>query len=288
MDPKPSWLLIDGSSLIFRAFFGVPVASFKAPDGRPVNAVRGSLDRIASLIRDRKPRSLAVATDEDWRPAWRVDALPEYKSHRVVEPVPPLLIPQLPLIERLLRAFGLNVIGKQDYEAEDIIASLASRVEAPIEVYSGDRDLFGIVRDPDLKVLYPEKGGLAEITEAEIERRYGIPGRRYADYAILRGDPSDGLPGLKGVGDKAAAAMVRRYEGILDIVENAGLADAARDYLLRAARVVAPVTDLELPVPKAGLPAQPSDPELLEKMSRELGIASSVSRLASALKEAGR
>lgn len=263
----------------------MPAASFKAPDGRPVNAVRGSLDRIASLLRERRPHSLAVATDEDWRPAWRVDALPEYKSHRVVEPVPPLLIPQLPLIEQLLRAFGLNVIGKEDYEAEDIIASLSARVEPPIEVYSGDRDLFGIVRDPDLKVLYPEKGGLAEITESEIERRYGIPGRRYADYAILRGDPSDGLPGLKGVGDKAAAAMVRRYDSILDIVEKAGLADPAREYLLRAGKVVAPVTDLELPAPRPGLPKEPADPQTLEKLSRELGVASSVSRLANALRE---
>jgi 5'-3' exonuclease len=177
------------------------------------------------------------------------------------------------------------VIGKPDYEAEDVIASLAARVDAPIEVYSGDRDLFGIVRDPDLKVLYPEKGGLAEITEAEIERRYGIPGRRYADYAILRGDPSDGLPGLKGVGDKSAAALVRRFASVIDMVENAGLADPQREYLLRAARVVAPVTDLELPEAIAGLPARPADAATLEELSRELGVASSVSRLESALRE---
>jgi 5'-3' exonuclease len=276
--------LVDGSSWMFRAFYGYP-QTFKAPDGRLVNAVRGFLDRLAFLVDARKPRSLAIATDEDWRPAWRVEELPSYKSQRVAEPVPPLLIPQLPLIEAALDAIGLNVIGKPDYEAEDIIASLAAKVEPPIEIASGDRDLFALVRDPDVKVLYPEKAGLKVVDEAEIERRYGIPGRAYADFAILRGDPSDGLPGVPGIGEKTAAGLVRRYGSVEAMIPAMNWSPAVVDYLLRAKRVVTPVATLDLPDPRPGLPAAAADPERLEKMNRELGIGSASSRLLTALNQ---
>jgi len=225
MTVRPNWLLIDGSSLIFRAFFGMK-GEHKAPDGRQVNAVRGTLDSLARLIETRRPRSLVVATDEDWRPAFRVDALPSYKAHRVAEPVPPALEPQMPLVMQVFHAFGFNVIGKAGYEAEDVIASLARALPGPIEVYSGDRDLFGIVRDPDLVVLYPEKTGLARVDEADLTRRYGIPGRSYADFAILRGDPSDGLPGVPGVGAKTAAGLIRRYGDLDGILESADWGEA--------------------------------------------------------------
>jgi 5'-3' exonuclease len=282
---RPEWLLVDGSSLIFRSFFGNK-ADNRAPDGRSVNAVRGTLDSLARLVETRRPRSLAIATDEDWRPAFRVDALPSYKSHRVAEPVPPGLVPQLPLIEAVLKAIGLNVIGKPGYEAEDVIASLARKVTPPIEVYSGDRDLFAIVRDPELVVLYPEKGGLAVVDEADIEKRYGIPGRSYAEFAILRGDPSDGLPGVPGVGAKTAASYVRRYRTLDALLEGLDWSDATRDYLARARRVVMPVEDLELPEPAPSLPVAPADAEGLEKMNRELGIETSSSRLLNALRSA--
>ena len=280
---RPDWLLVDGSSLIFRAFYALPPDKIKAADGRPVNAVRGSLDNLARLISDRRPRAVALATDEDWRPAWRVEALPGYKAHRVAEPVPPLLIPQMPLITALLEAAGVPVMGVAGYEAEDVVASLAAKIDGRVVIYSGDRDLFALVRDPDRVVLYPERGGLAEITEAEVERRYGIPGRRYADYAVLRGDPSDGLPGLRGVGDRQAAALVRRWGGVAELLAGAELNDTARDYLQRASRVVMPVTDLrvEVPAPPSTIPA---DPEKLEKLSRDLRIEPSASRLVTALK----
>ena len=277
-----NWLLIDGSSLIFRAFFGMK-GDVRSPDGRQVNAVRGSLDSIARLIEARNPRSLALATDEDWRPAFRVEALPSYKAHRVAEPVPPGLEPQMPLVMEVLEAFGFNVVGKAGFEAEDVIASLARRVEPPIEVYSGDRDLFAIIRDPDLRVLYPEKGGLAVVDEAEVERRYGIPGRRYAEFAMLRGDPSDGLPGVAGVGAKTAAGLVRRHGTLDGILAGLDWSDATRDYLERARRIVLPVEDLDLPDPRPGFAGMPADPGRLEKLSRELGIESSSSRLLKAV-----
>lgn len=215
-----------------------------------------------------------------------MDALPTYKAHRVAEPVPPGLEPQMPLVMEVLGAFGFNVVGKPGYEAEDIIASLARRVEPPIEVYSGDRDLFAIIRDPDLVVLYPEKGGLAVVDEAEVEKRYGIPGRSYADFAILRGDPSDGLPGVPGVGAKTAAGLVRRHGTLDGILAGLDWSVATRDYIERARLVVMPVEDLDLPRLAAGFGELPADPARLEKLSRELGIESASSRLLNALKAA--
>ena len=150
---------------------------------------------------------------------WRVELLPSYKEHRTAEPVPPLLEPQMPVIMECLEAVGIDALGVSGYEAEDVIASLVSRVAVPIEIYSGDRDLFSLIRDREIVVLYPEKTGLAVVDEAEVERRYSIPGRSYADFAILRGDPSDGLPGVAGIGAKKAADLVRRHGSVRAMLE---------------------------------------------------------------------
>src|SRR5712671_6695358 len=238
----PEWLLVDGSSMIFRAFYGIP-QTMRAPDGSLVNAVRGSMDNLARYITERRPRHVAVTTDEDWRPDWRVELIPSYKEHRTGEPVPPALIPQMPIIMELFEAIGVDALGLEDYEAEDIIASLASKVEPPIEIASGDRDLFSLIRGRDIIVLYPEKTGIAVVDEAEVERRYSIPGQAYADMAILRGDPSDGLPGLAGFGPKKAADLVRRYGSVRAMIEAGIFRDADAEYLERAMRVVAPVAD---------------------------------------------
>ena len=280
----PEWLLVDGSSLIFRAYFGVP-ETIKSPSGMPVNGVRGFLDILARLLTDRRPQRLVVATDEDWRPQFRVDALPTYKSHRVAEPIPPQLEPQMPVIEEVLRAFGLAVLGAKGYEAEDVIASLVARVNGRIEIVSGDRDLFALVRDPDVVVLYPAEGlgNLRRVDEAEISRRYGIPGRAYADFAILRGDPSDGLPGLPGVGDKKAAALVNRYGGVEGLLRDGHLRGSDAEYLRRAGAVVAPVTTIPLKVPEGHLPSEPADGERLDELKREYGLGGAVERLARAL-----
>ncbi len=178
---------MDGSSIIFRSFYGVPQTN-RSPDGKLINALRGFLDTLARRIDERKPRHVAVTTDEDWRPDWRVELIPSYKAHRTAEPVPHALEPQIPVIMDGLDAVGVDVVGLDDYEAEDIIASLVTKVEPPIEILSGDRDLFSQIRDREIVVLYPEKTGLTVVDEAEVARRYGIPGRSYSDYAILRGE----------------------------------------------------------------------------------------------------
>jgi len=277
------WLLIDGSSLIFRAFFGVP-KTMRAPDGMLVNGARGFIDNLARLIVERRPVRLAVATDEDWRPAFRVEALPTYKAHRVAEPVPPELEPQMPVAWEVLGAAGIAVVGAPGFEAEDVIASLAARAEGMVEIVSGDRDLFALVRDPDVVVLYTERGGqLARVDEAEITRRYGVPGRAYLDFAILRGDPSDGLPGLRGVGAKTAVGLIQRY-GNLDALIDSGRLDAeAVEYLTRARQVVAPVATIALDPPDCMVPDAPADPERLTTLGRRWGLGSSVERLVEAL-----
>jgi 5'-3' exonuclease len=276
------WLLADGSSLIFRAFFGVPQTT-KAPDGTLVNAVRGFLDTLARLITERRPRHIAVTTDEDWRPDWRVQLIPSYKVHRTAEPVPPDLEPQMPVIMECLEAVGVDAVGVAGYEAEDVIASLVARVKPPVEIVSGDRDLFSLIHDPDVLVLYPEKGGLAVVDEAEVERRYSIPGRAYADFAMLRGDPSDGLPGLAGVGAKKAADLVRRY-GSVDAMLEAGIFRSAdAEYLDKAKRVVPPVSDLKFEVPRGRRDRWPDDPARVKELGGRYGVASSLERLVKAL-----
>ncbi len=275
-------MLVDGSSIIFRAFYAIP-QTMRGPDGTLTNAVRGFMDNLARYIIDRRPRRVAVTTDEDWRPDWRVDLIPSYKEHRTAEPIPPALIPQMPIIMDCLAAVGVDAVGLEGYEAEDIIASIASRVSTPIEILSGDRDLFSLVRDRDVIVLYPEKGGVAVVDEAEIERRYSIPGRSYSDFAILRGDPSDGLPGLAGVGAKKAADLVRRYGSIGAMLE-AGLFRASdAEYLEKAQRVVPPVADLKITVPRGRRDRWPDDPRRVDELARRYGIASSFERLIKAL-----
>ena len=278
----PEWLLVDGSSAIFRAFYGVP-QTFKAPDGSLVNAVRGTLDRLASLINERKPRHVALTTDEDWRPDWRVELIPGYKVHRVAEPIPPALIPQMPVIMASLEAVGFDVVGLEDYEAEDIIASLLPRVKKPIEIYSGDRDLFSQVQGSDIVVLYPEKAGLGVVDEAEVQRRYGISGGAYSDFAILRGDPSDGLPGVAGVGPKKAADLIKRYGSIQGMLDARIFRDSDAEYLKKAMKVVPPVTTLKLSLPKGRRDRYPAEPEVVAEIARRYGVGSSLDRLVKAL-----
>jgi 5'-3' exonuclease len=270
--------------MIFRAYYGVR-PTVDGPDGMQVNAIQGFLERLGRLIRQRKPRRLAIADDFAWRPAWRVELIETYKSHRVAEPVPAGLEPQIPVIRAILEAVGVDMVGVDEYEAEDVIATWSRLAEGTIEIASGDRDLFALVEDPRVRVLYPEKSGLSVIDEGEVTRRYGIPGRRYADFAILRGDPSDGLPGLKGVGSVTAAGMIRRHGDIAGVLRERQLRDADREYLESAMRVVTPVADLPIELPAGCRDAYPVDPAVLQELTGRFGADESSARLLAALRE---
>ena len=268
--------------MFFRAFYAIP-QTMRGPSGTLVNAVRGTLDTLARYVTDRQPRHIAFTTDEDWRPAWRVELIKGYKEQRTAEPIPPALIPQVPIIMESLEAVGIDVVGLEGYEAEDIVASLAEKVKPPIEIASGDRDLFSLVRDRDVIVLYPQKGGPVEVDEAEVKRRYSIPGRAYADYAMLRGDPSDGLPGISGVGDKTAAEMVRRYGSVAAMLEAGVFRGANAEYLEKAMKLVPPVRDLAIQVPRGRRDHYPEHPKKVEQLGAKYGIGNNFDRLVKAL-----
>ncbi|MDX6204397.1 MAG: hypothetical protein QOF39_454 [Frankiales bacterium] len=298
-------MLLDSASLYFRAFYGVP-ETVVAPDGTPVNAVRGLLDMIAMLVGKYHPDRLVACMDADWRPAFRVAAVPSYKAHRVApaggEEVPDALSPQVPILTAALGAIGIATLGVAGHEADDVIGTLAVRHQGPVDVVTGDRDLFQLVRDDKpVRILYTAKGmrDLPAVDEAEVTKRYGIPGRSYADFALLRGDPSDGLPGVPGVGDKTAAGILQRYgsiDGLLAALS--GPADelspsvrakllAARDYLVAARPVVAVVCDLPVPDDLDDLlPAQAADPEALVALSERWGLDAPLNRLLAALARA--
>ena len=221
-------MLLDTASLYFRAFHGLP-DSLRAPDGTPVNAVRGLLDFIARLVTDYEPTELVACWDDDWRPGWRVDLIPSYKEHRVehvrdgapdVETIPDLLVAQIPLIRQVLDAFGIAIVGATDHEADDVIGSMAAQAATPVDVVTGDRDLFQLIDDAaDVRVIYTARGmsNLEVLTEESVRAKYGISSHQYADFAALRGDSSDGLPGVKGVGDKTAAGLIDTF-GSLDAI----------------------------------------------------------------------
>jgi 5'-3' exonuclease len=272
------WLLVDGSSLIFRSYYGALRSGTNA-GRRDVNAVGPFLERLARLIVQRRARQVAVADDEAWRPDWRVERIPTYKSHRMAEPIPPALAPQVPIIQAILAAIGIDMVGVPEYEAEDVIATWCALAPGTIEISSGDRDLFALVEDPRVRVLYPEKAGLAVIDESEVTRRYDIPGRRYADFAILRGDPSDGLPGLRGVGAVTAAGMIRRHGDIAGVLRERELSEADRAYLENAMRVVPPVADVPVELPRGRRDAYPDDEDALRALAAEFRVGNACARL---------
>jgi 5'-3' exonuclease len=305
--PRNVTLLVDASSLLYRAFFSTP-DSVRSPEGTPINAAHGFLGMLARLVSDHDPSRLACAVDDDWRPAWRVDLLPEYKAARVAgvattdqTAADDEVGRQSVYVFKLLEGLGVPVVGLEACEAEDVIGTLAereaSRPDTAVAIVSGDRDLYQLVRDPEIYVLYPIKGvtEMLRVDEAEIARRYKIPGRAYADFAVLRGDPSDGLPGVKGIGEKTAASLLNSYGSLDEIVKAArsaagagGLSRVAAhlDYVDRARRVVAIPRDLPLPQVDLERPRKPPLPEVLA-LAEALALDGAVGRLATAL-EGGR
>jgi 5'-3' exonuclease len=314
-------MLLDSASMYFRAFYGVP-ESITAPDGTPVNAVRGFTDMVARLVAEHRPSRLVACLDLDWRPAFRVNALPTYKAHRVPgepetapagvpEEVPDTLAPQVPVLLEVLAAFGIATGGAEGYEADDVIGTLAARERTdPVLAVSGDRDLMQIVTDdePGVRLLYVGRGlAKAELLgPAEVAEKYGVPraraGAAYAEMAMLRGDPSDGLPGVPGVGAKTAATIVGRYDTWAELL--AAVADPsdprmspnvrsklakAGDYLAVVEPVVRVAQDADVVLDRDdALPVEPADGARLVELVERWGIASSVERLLQALQAAAK
>lgn len=308
-------LLLDGASMWFRSYFGVP-STITAPDGRPVNAVRGFIDSVAVVVTQQRPGRLVVCLDLDWRPQFRVDLIPSYKAHRVaeaepdgtpdIEEVPDELTPQIDMIMELLDAFGIPTAGAPGFEADDVLGTLAARERSdPVIVVSGDRDLLQVVADDPVpvRVLYLGRG-LSKATmfgPAEVAEQYGVPmdraGPAYAELALLRGDPSDGLPGVPGVGEKTAATLLAQH-GSLDQILAAAHDPASKmakglrvkllgatEYIEAAGRVVRVATDapVTLSTPTDAIPLVAADPERTAELATELGVGSSIARLQKAL-----
>jgi 5'-3' exonuclease len=314
-------MLLDTASLYFRAFYGVP-ESVRGPDGMPVNAIRGLLDFISRLVDTYSPTHVVCCWDNDWRPRWRVELIPSYKAHRVAqsgdstvaemsssastagEVAPDGLAIQVPFIVATLDALGIAVVGHDGYEADDVIGTLASTATMPVDVVTGDRDLFQLVDDErQVRVLYIARGvgNHERVDNAWMQHRYGIPASAYVDYATLRGDASDGLPGVAGIGEKTAQSLLTSHTDLAGILAAASEPNskisssirsklaAAIDYLAVAPTVVAVARDLDLGVgpDDLRLPATPAEPEKFAELTELLGLGSSATRVLASMAKSG-
>ena len=294
-------MLIDAASLWYRAHYGLP-SSIKAPDGRRSGAVRGFFDGLAVLARKYSPTGMVCCLEGNWRPEWRVDLMPGYKADRALpdgaEDTPEGLDDQVAAIEALLPALGVATATHPRFEADDVIATLAARTAEPVLVVTGDRDLFQLVDDErDRKVVYLARGiSKAELFDGEaVATKFGVDPRHYVDFAVLRGDPSDGLPGVKGIGAKTAVTLVNTYGGIAglkaaaaedgsDLPERQRKAiTEAAGYLDRAVKTSTVVADVEVPLIDATLPTKPKDPEAVEALSEQWGVSSALKRFNEAI-----
>ena len=306
-------MLLDTPTLYFRAYFALP-ESITAPDGRPVNAVRGTLDFISHLVTHHRPDRLIACFDAAWRPAFRVALLPSYKSHRVaqeapagsggtaVEEVPDTLSPQVEMLLEMLAAFGIADGWAEGFEADDAIAAYAARHRAedggPVDVVTGDRDMFQLVDDGAGVRVFNIARGVAKLEvlgDAQLTEKYGVTGSQYADFATLRGDPSDGLPGVAGVGEKTAATLLAEYGSLTGLLAAAAdpasalkpavrkRLEAAQDYLAVAPDVVRVRADAPTAPVDSTLPTAPRHPDELEKLVERYGLANPVKRLTKAL-----
>lgn len=306
-DRAPKLLLLDSASLYFRAFYGVPDQRDDVSE-TPTNALRGFLDMVATLVNAYRPTHLVACWDDDWRPQWRVDLVPTYKSHRLtegsdtVEESPDDLTPQVPLIRDALRAIGIVRLGAPGYEADDVIGTLAHRWSGrmPVDVVTGDRDLLQLVDDAGpVRVLYTGRGGVREpdvMTQEALAAKYGVgTGDAYADMSVLRGDTSDGLPGVKGIGDKTAAQLIATYgslAGLRDAVDSGDPAikgarranlEAAADYLDVAPTVVRVARDAPVDDVDPALPTRVADVRLLSELASTYGVTNPLNRVLSAI-----
>jgi 5'-3' exonuclease len=297
-------MLLDSGSLWYRAYYGMP-DTLTASDGTPVNAIRGFLDMSARLITTYNPNRLVVCLDGDWRPSWRVELFPGYKANRLEdeeseeEAEPDTLTPQIPILLDLLDEIGIAMVGVDDFEADDVMATYAHTHPGPTRIVTGDRDLFQLVDDErDIKVAYLAKGISAHdlVDIAFISQKYSIPGDRYALFATFRGDASDGLPGVKGIGEKGAALIASHFASIDDAINAARESDdrlpaalarkivAGEEYLSIAPTVVNCARNVPLPQIELAMPSAPSDLSRIYELKEKYSLGASVDRLISALK----
>jgi 5'-3' exonuclease len=292
-------MLVDAAGLYFRAFYALP-ESITSPDGMPVNAIRGYLDMSASLLTRRRPSRYVACLDLDWRPAFRTALVASYKAHRVApaggEAVPDALSPQVPILLEVLAALGLAAVGAEGHEADDVIATLAARESEPVEIVTGDRDLMALAR-PNVRVLYIGRGlaKLEDLGPDEVTSKYGIIPAHYPDFAALRGDASDGLPGVAGIGEKTAAAVVSRFGTLEQIIAAAqagapgfpagaiGKILASRGYLLAVGDVVRGRDQLPIAAIADALPAAPADPARVVELADRYGLDASINRMLAAM-----
>ncbi|MSV46406.1 MAG: flap endonuclease [Actinobacteria bacterium] len=297
-----SLMLLDSASLWYRAFYGMP-DSLLSPDGTPVNAIRGYLDMSARLITTYQPNRLVACIEGDWRPSWRVELFPDYKANRIdeegEEEEPDLLAPQIPILMDILDAFGIAIVGVDDYEADDVMASFAERELGPIRIVTGDRDMFQVVDDSkDVKVVYLAKGiSQHDLVDLDwIQKKYQIPGDRYALFAMFRGDPSDGLPGVKGIGEKGAALICNFFPNVDEVILAAKgnhpdltpnlikkILDG-QDYLAIAPTLVQCARNVSLPQLDLALPKKPEDLSEIYSLQKQYGLGASIDRMIAALR----
>jgi 5'-3' exonuclease len=288
-------LLLDVSSMTYRAYFAMREPGVFAKDGSPVGAVHGYLDMVTKLIVDRRPDEVVHVYDHDWRPIARTEMFAGYKADRPPEPED--LTPQFTLLREVLDRTGMLQAQTEGWEAEDAIGAfcLEATDQDRIEIVSGDRDLIQLVRDPVVKLLFTLRGvsELGVYDEAGVLEKYGVPAARYAEFAILRGDPSDGLPGVKGVGEKTARQLVQGFPSIdamlkaadagVNVIKpgvRAELLDA-RAYLAAMQQLVPVHTDAPL-----SLWAGERDDEGLPADAPTLGLKGPIQRLLAALDSA--
>jgi 5'-3' exonuclease len=296
-------MLLDSASLWYRAYYGMP-DTLLSPSGAPVNAIRGYLDMTARLIGMYSPNRIVACIEGDWRPSWRVDLFPAYKANRLedeseIEEEPETLTPQIPILLDLLDAFGIPMLGVDDYEADDVMATFAVKEKGPIRVVTGDRDLFQLVDDKrDVKVVYLARGiSQHDLVDIKwVADKYGIPGERYALFAMFRGDPSDGLPGVKGIGEKGAALIANNFATVDEALKAAKDGHQAltanltkkiiegADYLKIAPTLVHCAKDVAIPKMDIAMPSRPDDLSQIYAMQAEYGLGASVDRMISALK----
>ena len=294
-------LLLDSASLWYRAFFGMP-DTLLSPSGEPVNAIKGFLDMSARLINQYQPSRLVACLEGDWRPSWRVELFSGYKANRVdesgEEEEPDTLGPQIPILLDILEAFGIPMVGVDDYEADDIMATFSVKERGPTFVATGDRDLFQLVDDKRrVKIVYLAKGISNHdlVDRAWIKNRYEIPGDRYALFAMLRGDASDGLPGVRGIGEKGAAHIANHFESIEDALAAAHAADEkltpalrkklieGSDYVAIAPKLVHCALDVPIPSMSITMPSKPLDMSQIWQFKEQYGLGSSIDRMIAAL-----